>query len=132
MIEKRYESHRGTVTYWISRQENGKLPLVLLHGLTADHTLFDKQVEAFQGERTLLTWDAPGHGKSRPYIEFSYPHMAEDLRGILQAEGIERAVLVGQSMGGFVAQSFLARYPVMVKGLFTIGTCPYGETYYSK
>ena len=49
MIEKRYESPRGTVTYWISRQENGKLPLVLLHGLTADHTLFDKQVEAFQG-----------------------------------------------------------------------------------
>lgn len=132
MNEKRYVSPRGEVSYWISRQENGKLPLVLLHGLTADHTLFDKQVEAFQGERTLLIWDAPGHGKSRPYTGFSYPHMAEDLRGILQAEGIDRAVLAGQSMGGFVAQSFLARYPDLVKGLFTIGTCPYGETYYSK
>ena len=132
MIEKRYESPRGTVTYWISRQDNGKLPLVMLHGLTADHTLFDKQVEAFRGERTLLVWDAPGHGKSRPYTDFSYPNLAEDLRGVLQAEGIDRAVLAGQSMGGFVAQSVLARDPAMVKGLFTIGTCPYGEAYYSK
>lgn len=132
MTEKRYVSPRGKVSYWISRQDNGRLPLVLLHGLTADHTLFDKQAEAFRKERTVLAWDAPGHGRSTPYQDFSYGHLAEDLRGILRQEGISRAVLVGQSMGGFVAQSFLARYPAMGKGLFTIGTCPYGEAYYSQ
>lgn len=132
MNEKRYDSPRGEVTYWISRQDNGKLPLVLLHGLTADHTLLDRQVEAFQGERTVLVWDAPGHGQSRPYTGFSYPHLAEDLRGILRKEGISRAVLVGQSMGGYVIQTLLLRWPELAAGFVSVDSCPFGEGYYSR
>ncbi len=79
----------------------------------------------------MLVWDAPAHGKSRPYLDFSYAHLAEDLKTILDAEGIEQVILVGQSAWGFVAQSFIARYPSLVTGLFTIGTCPYGTDYYS-
>ena len=47
-----------------------RLPAVLLFlpGLTADHRLFDKQVEAFESTYNLLAWDAPGHGKSRPFV----------------------------------------------------------------
>ena len=40
--------------------------LVFLHGMTADHTLFEKQLEFFYADFTVLAWDAPAHGRSRP------------------------------------------------------------------
>ena len=105
--------------------------MVFLPGLTADHRLFDGQIQHFSGRHTVLTWDAPAHGKSRPYQDFSYGHLAEELQTILDREEIGTAVLIGQSAGGFVAQSLLACAPERVKGLITIGTCPYGSRYYS-
>ncbi len=131
MKEKRIVSNRGRIFYWTEKAAAGMESLVFLPGLTADHRLFDLQVPYFAKCYHVLVWDAPAHGKSRPYLDFSYSHLAEELKAILDAEGIRRAVLVGQSAGGFVAQSFIARYPSMVRGLFTIGTCPYGAGYYS-
>ena len=121
----------GPVNYWVSHVE-GAPALVLLHGLTTDHTMFDKQVEAFEGQYTLLLWDAPAHGDSRPYRDPSYENGAEELKAILDAEGIAKAILVGQSMGGYHIQSFLSVYPDMSAGFIGIDTCPYGERYYSK
>ncbi|MDY5613225.1 alpha/beta fold hydrolase [Dysosmobacter sp.] len=72
------------------------------------------------------------HGRSRPYEGFSYSRLAEELKEILNAEQLEKVVLIGQSAGGSVAQSLIAKYPDMVEGLFTIGTCPYGPSYYSR
>lgn len=133
MEEKSIRSSRGEVYYWISRHRDpGAKALVFLPGLTADHRLFDPQTTFFAQDYTVLTWDAPAHGKSRPYKDFSYPNLARDLKGILDAEGLSRVTLVGQSAGGFVAQSFLRQYPGMVDGFVSIGSCPYGPGYYSR
>ena len=133
MIEKKIRSCRGTVYYWISKRAEGHSEAIFfLPGLTANHHLFDFQLNYFSDRCTVLVWDAPAHGKSRPYSEFSYPHLAEELKAILDAEAIERVVLIGQSAGGFVAQSFVSKYPSMVKGMLLIGTCPYGPEYYSR
>lgn len=133
MEEKYVESSRGKTYYWLEKSgQPGAKNLIFLPGLTANHHLFDPQVSYFTRKYTVLVWDAPAHGKSRPYLDFSYPHLAEELKAILDVERIERAVLIGQSAGGFVAQSFLAKYPTMAEGLVTIGTCPYGACYYSK
>ena len=105
MMEKSVSSERGRTVYWVEKTDS-PLTLVFLPGLTANHHLFDRQVEAFSGQYSLLIWDAPAHGKSRPYRDFTYPHAARELKRILDAEGIRRAVLIGQSAGGFVAQSF--------------------------
>ena len=56
----------GVIHYWMNDFQPGRAVLVFLPGLTADHRLFDKQVEAFESTYNLLAWDAPGHGKSRP------------------------------------------------------------------
>ncbi len=124
-------TERGPVNYWVSHVE-GAPALVLLHGLTADHTLFDKQVEAFEGRYTLIVWDAPAHGTSRPYNGFDYQLAVSHLRELLDIEGITRATFVGQSMGGFIAQAFLAQNPAFGAGLVGIDTCPLGEKYYSR
>lgn len=58
--------------------------------------------------------------------------MAEELKHILDAEQIEKTVLIGQSMGGYVAQSFLMRYPERVKAFVSIDSTPYGSGYYTK
>lgn len=131
MIEKSVHSERGETFYWVDKAAS-PFALVFLPGLTADHRLFEKQTEAFCGKYDVIVWDAPAHGKSRPYRDFTYANAAEELRAVLVGEGIEKAVLIGQSGGGFVAQSYYRKYPETVSGIFAIGTCPYGPSYYSK
>lgn len=123
-------TERGSVSYWVAHREGAKA-LVFLHGLTADHTLFDAQWVDFAQTYTVLAWDAPAHGRSRPYDGFDYLLATEHLREILKIEGITKAVLIGQSMGGFIAQLFLDRFPEMGEGFIGIGTCPLGHAYYS-
>ena len=62
----------GTVYYWHTNIDLTKKTLFFLHGLTANHTMFDKQVEFFDDKCNVIVWDAPAHGKSRPYYNFSY------------------------------------------------------------
>ena len=134
MTEKYVESLNGRTCYWISRPKSGGAArcLVFLHGMTADHTLFEKQLEFFSADFTVLAWDAPAHGRSRPYRDPAYANAVGELERILAAENITRAVFIGQSMGGFHTQSFLTRHPETVEGFVGIDTCPYGEGYYSR
>ena len=56
----------GKVHYWISRpNNNSKGALVFTHGLTANHTMYEKQVEYFKNDYVVITWDVPLHGRSR-------------------------------------------------------------------
>lgn len=122
----------GTVHYWIDKKEAAADCIVFTHGVTADHTMFEKQVEYFVGHYTIILWDVPMHGLSRPYDEFSYRDTAEILHDILQTERIEKAFFVGMSMGGYPSQHFGVLYPDMVKGLIALDTTPLGLRYYSK
>ncbi len=133
MTEKILRTPRGDVHYWLNENYvSGRRTLVMLHGLTADHTLFDRQTEYFAGSSNIIVWDAPAHGLSRPYGDFSYPNAADDLKAILDENGIAAAVLIGQSMGGYISQSFLLRYPQSAVAFIGIDTCPYGSVYYSR
>ena len=105
MTEKTYPTSCGTIHYWINEFLPGRRTMVLLPGLTADHHLFDKQIEAFEDEFNFFTWDAPGHAASRPFeLTFTLMDKAVWLHEILESEGIRHPILVGQSMGGYVSQ----------------------------
>lgn len=132
MIQKQLETQRGSIAYWVNDCPDQAYALVFLHGLSADHTLFEKQLAYFADRFHVLCWDAPAHGKSRPYADFSYRDAAEQLKTILEREQIKRAVLIGQSMGGYVAQTFLKYHPALVAGFIGIDTTPFGHAYYSK
>ena len=133
MTERVYKSSRGEVHYMISEPlDSNKRTLVFLHGLTADHTLFDKQTAYFADAYNIIAWDAPAHGLSRPYSDFTYGNAAEDLMGILDEHNLSSVYLIGQSMGGYISQSFMLRYHDMADGFVGIDTCPYGEGYYSR
>ncbi|WP_409276114.1 alpha/beta fold hydrolase [Neobacillus sp. SCS-31] len=133
MIERNIHSSNGTVYYWTNEMAvPQKFAIVFCHGLTADHTLFDKQFEQLSSKYKLISWDYPLHGKSRPYKDFSFVNVNKELLTILKQENIEKIVLVGQSAGGYIAQSFIQEYSDKVIGFIGIGTTPFGKSYYKK
>ena len=67
MKEKILKTVSGPIHYWTNDVLPNRKTLVFLPGLTADHHLSDRQIEALKKEYNLLTWDAPGHAASRPF-----------------------------------------------------------------
>lgn len=130
MIEKIYETPSGRIHYWTDIINTEDVTLVFLPGLTADHRLFEKQMEYFRGKYNLFIWDAPGHNLSWPFeLNFTLADKARWLREILDAEGITRPVIVGQSMGGYVGQMFAEMYPEMLCGFVSIDSAPLQRQY---
>ncbi|WP_370586913.1 alpha/beta fold hydrolase [Treponema sp. Marseille-Q3903] len=65
---------------------------------------------AFEKEYNLLTWDTPARGKSRPFAAFDFSDTSSYIKSILDKLSVERIILVGQSLGGYLAKSFIKRY----------------------
>jgi len=98
-------------------------PLVFSHGFLMDGDMFEHQAKALAGRNRVITWDQQGHGRTvAPSESFSYWDSAEDLAGLLDHLGVDRAVVGGMSQGGFVSLRFALRYPDRTAGLVLIDT----------
>jgi pimeloyl-ACP methyl ester carboxylesterase len=133
MLEKNIDTPHGKVFYWCSDTwADDRRTLFFLHGLTADHRMFLRQYDHFARDHNVLLWDAPRHGKSRPFDAFDYEITSDCIKRIFEAEKINDAVFIGQSMGGYLTQSVIKRYPHLVSGFVSIDSTPYGSQYYSR
>ena len=129
MTEKIFETKCGNIHYWIN-EKSTSLCLIFLPGLTADHTLFEKQIEYFQDKYRVLVWDPPEHAASWPFdFSFDLKDKAEWLDGIFIQEGIENPVIIGQSMGGYVGQMYSQLFPDKLKGFVSIDSAPLQRKY---
>lgn len=132
MQKAKIDDSIGNIVYWKSDVfDLSKDTIFFLHGLTGNHTMFEQQFPAFMESYNIIAWDAPAHGESRPYPNFNYDNAAKAMKIILDECGMHEVILIGQSMGGFISQAFISRYPAMVKGFVAIDSTPYGD-YYSK
>ena len=130
MIAHTFDTKCGSIHYWTNRIRPARKTLIFLPGLTADHHLFDKQIEYFSPKYNVLTWDAPAHAKSRPFKPgFTLNDKARWLHEILEKEKIRHPVLIGQSMGGYVAQCFLELFPGEAEGFVSIDSAPLKRRY---
>jgi pimeloyl-ACP methyl ester carboxylesterase len=90
-------------------------PLVFLHGVGGGHAVWDLQLPYFAAlGYEARAWDQPGYGRTPLVAPYDLEHVCAALERQLPAEP---AVLVGHSMGGFVAQEAYARFPARVRAL---------------
>jgi 3-oxoadipate enol-lactonase len=93
-------------------------PLVFLSGLGGDHRAFSVAQRHFGKRYRTLGLDARDAGRSdRAEASYTTAHMADDVAGLLDAIGADSAHVVGQSLGGLVAQELAIRHPRWVKSL---------------
>jgi pimeloyl-ACP methyl ester carboxylesterase len=93
-------------------------PLVLLHGFPLDHHLWDEVVPLLDDTFDVIVPDLRGFGESTiSDSQFSMDDYASDIAGLLDQLEIQKAAIVGHSMGGYVALAFARLYRDRVSGL---------------
>ena len=91
--------------------------LVFLHPLSTNHYIWAFQVNAFARDHRCIVMDQRGHGQSdKPEIGYAIGEMAADVVAVLDDAGIDRAILVGNSIGGMVAMQTSLDSPNRVIG----------------
>ena len=110
-----------TLTYVTFGAAEG-LPLILLHGMT-DNSRSWSLLAPYLGDRRIIALDLRGHGGSAaPLCCYGIDALADDLGGFMDALNIEKADIVGHSMGSFTAAVFAALHPDRVNRLVLIST----------
>jgi pimeloyl-ACP methyl ester carboxylesterase len=92
--------------------------LLFLHGLGGGHHAWDRQLPYFSARGYAShAWDQPGYGHSPSVDPYDFAQVTAALKRLIDSFGGEPVILVGHSMGGFVAQETYARYPHSLKAL---------------
>lgn len=98
--------------------------LLFLHGVGGGHHAWDRQLPYFSARGYAAhAWDQPGYGHSAAVEPYDLEQVSASLKRLVDTLG-RPLVLVGHSMGGFIAQETYARYPETVKALVLCFTSP--------
>ena len=104
------------------REEGDGIPLILLHGGTDTHKLWDPFIPHFAERYRVLTPDSRGHGRTiNPSPGLSYQGMADDLARFIEVLDLNRPLIFGYSDGGQIALELGMRYPSLSRGLVVGG-----------
>jgi len=113
-----YAHTNGIRTYYEVHGREGAPWLVLAHSLACSCRMWDPQIEAFRQRYRVLAYDARGHGASEaPPGPYTLELLADDLKALLDALGVERPHYCGLSMGGMIGQTFALRFPGRLRTL---------------
>lgn len=102
------------------RDEGSGPALVLLHGMMLDHSQFDPQADGLKGTCRVIAPDLRSRWADPATVNLEA--MATDVLELLDALGLERAIVGGMSLGGYVAQHIAARSPDRVDGIVLIAS----------
>lgn len=103
--------------------------IVLFHGYLETHEIWDGFAEELSKSFRVIAIDIPGHGKSGKIAEtHNMDLLAEAVDTVLSTLNIDKAFLVGHSMGGYVALAYLANYPKKVSGICMFHSTPFADT----
>lgn len=99
-------------------------PLIILHGLFGSADNWFTISKDLKDNFTLYLVDQRNHGDSPQSDEWNYKVMVEDLKELMDSEGLEKAFVMGHSMGGKTAMNFALTYPDRVEKLIVADIAP--------
>ena len=98
-------------------------PLFLIHGFGAKKESWIAQIPDLSNHFKVIILDNRGAGKSdRPDSEYTMEMFADDINGLMEHLGIEKANIAGWSLGGMIVQNFVLKYPERINKLILINT----------
>lgn len=115
------------LAYQVHNPQGLGTPLLLSHGFGASAGMWDPNLAALSVERPVVVWDQRGHGGSdAPLTADGYGQdiSVADMAALLDELAIDRAVLCGMSLGGYLSLSFQAAHPQRVAALVLVDTGP--------
>jgi pimeloyl-ACP methyl ester carboxylesterase len=109
-------------------EDHGHGPAILLsHGYSATCRMWDAQIAAFAPRYRIIVWDIRGHGETEDPEDpaaYSEALTVGDMAALLRHCGIERAIIGGLSLGGYLSLAFHLAHPEMVGALMLVDTGP--------
>lgn len=106
----------NTSPSWLASGQ-GNIPLVMLHGLGMTAEIWLPQLNYFGRSRLAVAWTQPGIAPSPAPQTLGWKNLADSLDSMLETMGIDKAHILGHSMGGMVAQELYHRHPKRVASL---------------
>jgi pimeloyl-ACP methyl ester carboxylesterase len=111
-------TYLGDLSIHYTAGGSGRPALFFVHGWSCDSTFWRFQTDYFRKSQRVIAIDLPGHGKSKaPKIEYTFDLFTSAINRVMIAEGLDRAVLVGHSMGFPVTRLFAKKFPDKTLGL---------------
>ncbi len=108
---------------YIEHGSSQGLPVVFIHGFPFNHKMWELQMCKLPNDIHAIAYDVRGHGSSDVGDgQFTIELFVDDLIALLDQFGIEKAVLCGLSMGGYIALRAIERHPNRIKGLILCDT----------
>lgn len=121
MVGKTVSADKVEIVY--TAQGSGKTAVIFIHGGFADRTFWSNQMKPFAKKYRVIALDLAGHGESgKNRTKWNLFTFAEDVRAVMEKEKIQRAVLVGNSLGGPVALETARLVPNKVVGIVAVDT----------
>ncbi|MGI9069640.1 MAG: alpha/beta fold hydrolase [Pyrinomonadaceae bacterium] len=118
--KSRYAKLDGARIHYQSHGK-GREALVLIHGWTCNLDYWRDQVPDFAKRNRVVAIDLPGHGQSdKPQLAYSMDLFARAVDAVMRDAHVERAVLMGHSMGTPVARQFYRKYPQKTLGIVIV------------
>ncbi|MFK4106747.1 alpha/beta fold hydrolase [Streptomyces sp. NPDC019531] len=111
-------------------RDGDAVPLVLIHGWTANRRRWDHQLSHFARTRRVIRLDLRGHGESGGAGVRSIEELARDVLALLDRLKVDRFVPVGHSMGGMIAQTIALSHPERVERMVLVNSI--GRMTYSR
>ncbi len=123
----RYATNDGEIDYDVAGPRTG-IPVVFIHGFPFSKATWAPQVELLKKDFYVVTYDVRGHGASDTGSgQYTVEGFVDDLIGLLDHLKISRAVIVGLSMGGYIALRAVQRNPDRIRGLVLCDTKSEGD-----
>ncbi|WP_371673536.1 alpha/beta hydrolase [Streptomyces sp. NBC_00289] len=118
-----FEVDGATLTYDDEGpHDDAGVPLVFVHGWTANRHRWDHQLTHFAQRRRVIRLDLRGHGESSGAGVRTVAALAEDVLALLDHLKVDRFVVVGHSMGGMIAQTIALSHPERVERMVLVNS----------